>query len=117
MHSAQHAAAILAALLRERQERINTLPRMYQLQIFSERGHDVIEFDKALANLEATRKAERIFYEKIDVEKCRAVTKNARDDDYVVVRDFKEVKEWTLFMPPLDDGIQQLIKKEDEKKK
>ena len=111
----QYTAATLATMLRERPERINTLPRMYQLQIMSERGHDVKEFDKALVDSEATREAERIFYEKIDVEKCMAVTKNAGDDDYALVSDFKDVKERTLFIPPLRGGVS--IKENDEKKK
>jgi hypothetical protein len=113
----QYTAATLATVLRERQERINTSPRLYQLQIPSERGHDVIEFDKALADSEATREARRIFYEKIGVEKCLAVTKNVGDADTKLVKDFKDVKEETTFILPLQGGTQQIIKKEEEKKK
>jgi hypothetical protein len=113
----QHTTATLATVLYERQARINTSPRMYQLQIPSERGDDVIEFDKALADSEATREARRVFYEKIGVEKCLAVTKNVGDANATLVKDFEDVKKQTTFIPPLQGDTQQLIQKEEEKKK
>jgi hypothetical protein len=111
-----YTAGTLATLLRERQERINTSPRMYQLLIASERGHDVVEFEKALADSEATREAKRIFNEKIGIEKCLAVTKNVDDTDMALVKDFKDVKELTTFIPPLQGGTA-TNEKEEEKKK
>jgi hypothetical protein len=113
----QYTAATLATVLRERQERINTSPRMYRLQILSERGDDVIEFDKALADSEATREARRIFYEKIGVEKWLAVTKNVGDDKATRVKDFKDVKEMTVLVPPIQGVFIQPIQSGTEQPK
>lgn len=67
-------------------------------------GHDVIEFDKALAGSPATKEALRIFSEKVGVEKALAITRKDGETDGTVARTFNEVQDITRFQRQLQGG-------------
>ena len=67
-------------------------------------GHDVIEFDKALAGSPKTQEALRVFTEKVGVETMLAVTRNENDRDSTVAKTFDQTKEVTRFKTRLGGG-------------
>ena len=78
---------------------------MARFEIPSPSGHDVIEFDpKVGEDHPEVKAAMQAFNELVGEHKMLAATKNPGDADYTIAKNFKDVKEQTVFKRQVQGG-------------